>query len=161
MSWCGFLHVYFVLHWASWICGLIVFIKFGKFSAIYFFSYFFLSPPPFSFWRQCPGSEDCYTNSSAGSFPRSLVVFPCMCTDHYSAKGSLVWQWHRACVRIILCKTEKVRWIHLWETLNSQLSNADFSKRAVGSHWTYSHVEWNDWLVHKIASAGDHTQHHQ
>lgn len=105
----------------------------GIFGHYLFLQLFFSVPSSFFLWRQYPGSEDCYT-CSAGSLPRSLIVFSLMCADQYSAKDSLVWQWHRACVRIMLHETEKVSWIHLWETLNSWLSNMDFNKKAVGIH---------------------------
>lgn len=141
---CCFLWVYsFYEHWEI-------------FSHYWFLQLFFSIPSSFlSFWRECPGSEDCCTNSSAGSFSRSLVVLSCMSADQYSAKGNLVWQWHRACVRIMLHEPEKVSWIHLWESLNSWLSNMDFNKKAVGSGWRYSHV-WNGWCTIriKIAAAG-------
>lgn len=165
MPWCGFLHVYFACaSWSfldTWVYSFHQI--WGIFSHYLFLQLIFSVPSSFfSFWRQYPGSEDCYT-CSAGSFPRSLIVFSCMCADQYSAKGSLVWQWRRACVRIMLHETETVSWIHLWETLNSWPSNMDFNKKGVGSGWRYSHVVWSDWCAErsKVAAAGEHTELHQ
>ena len=42
-----FMSLVFGVHWASWICEFVVFIKYGKFSIIMFSNIFFYPHPPF------------------------------------------------------------------------------------------------------------------
>ena len=45
--WCSFLSASCEIHWASWICEFVLFIKFRKNLSQYFFKYFFSAPISF------------------------------------------------------------------------------------------------------------------